>query len=199
MKSFLNKVSKFLKKISTKPKYRKFLEVFGRAYEDFFCYVLFDIWFNLFYLFLSYLPQNKELVNKNLKKLEKAIESKSINEKNDFLKDYYYYLYDGYKGFPDWKARCKRVFAVRNFKGDCDDYAILVNMLFPSDFGKVYVIVPYDLNLIKRMHLVYVTREKIYSSGEIFDNKSGEYGFEDSLKYFLKKQYDGIDLFYFSN
>lgn len=198
MKKILIKIKNLLTKLSKKEAFRKSVRFIAKAYEKFFCKILFDIWFNLFYLFLSILPNNKERVNKNLKKMQKIIESKIINDKNDFLKDYYHYIYDGHKGFPDWKARSKRVFAVREFKGDCDDFAYLSKLLFPKDFGRIYVIIPYDLNLIKRMHVVYVTRENIYSAGEIVSNKSNAFGFEDSLKYYLKKQYENIDLFYFS-
>ena len=187
----------FLIKLSKKNWFRKTFECLAKIYERFACKVIFDIWFNLFYLFLSILPKNKERVKKNLNKLNKITESQIISDKNDFLKDYAY-IFDGYKGFPDWKVRSKRVFAVRDFKGDCDDYAYLSRSIFPEHFGRVYVIIPYDLNLFRRIHVVYITRELIYSSGDIIANKSGEYSFEDSLKYYLKKKYNKLDLFYFS-
>lgn len=195
MKFILNGVSKILTWVGDRMVFQALLGSLAILYEYVICKVVFDPIPNFWYLVQSYLPKNRNRVEYNLSRLEQACQAESMLEKNNFLIACgYKYKFDGINGFPDWKPRFKRVLAVRDFSGDCDDFAIMSHWVFANKKyeGGVFAIVPYDLNLYHRMHMVYVNPYGVYSSGRI--HRYNGVGWENQLECYLNDRYKDVAL-----
>ncbi|NCU32484.1 MAG: hypothetical protein EOM23_06040 [Candidatus Moranbacteria bacterium] len=108
----------------------------------------------------------------------------SIKEKKDFLVNRYKYVHDPVYGLFNWNWRSIRSAAFFDFKGDCDKFAFLAKFLLP--YGKRYSILPLNPKFWKEMHVVYVYRGCVYSSGYILSMDFEEY---------LSIAYGGIDYY----
>ena len=105
-------------------------------------------------------------------------------EKYNFLSKRYGWKADPILGAVNWNWRSVWVAALFKFKGDCDKYAFLTSKLMQG--GKKYAILPYNPKYWKRMHVVYVYHDTVFSSG---------WWHKNSLPYYLKFAYDKIDYF----
>ena len=77
--------------------------------------------------------------------------------------DLYKYKHDPLNGLINYNWRSIWVAALCNFHGDCDKFAYLMSKVLPG--GKKYSILPYSSKHWDRMHVVYVYKNTVFSSG----------------------------------
>jgi hypothetical protein len=142
-------------------------------YSYFLRFITTDLIMNLFYLIYGFIKIDRNEIKKDKDIFLDIKKANSDIIKDEWMVKRYVYKHDPLYGIIDWFPRFLSVLIIRSFKGDCDDMALMSKYMYGD--GKLYSILPYHIKNWGRMHVVYVRKNKVYSSGIVHNMSLDKY------------------------